>query len=881
LADTYHDLSSRSDRREIQLLGLAFVFLLASCLAVTFAPGVRTGSLDLSLDDFEQFIILPVWVTGVSLIVRMARVKLPNRDPYLLPIGAMLAGWGLITIWRLTPTFGARQTAWFFLASVLVMILFRMPTNLKWLRDYRYLWLGAGLFLLSLTLLFGTNPLGGDPKLWLGCCGLYFQPSEPLRLLLVAFLASYFADRLVFHDREHSPTLLQTVIPLLIVWSFSILLLFVQRDLGTGSLFLILLAVLLYIASGKWQVLLTAGGMTVIGGVFAYMNMDLVRTRVDAWLNPWLDPVGGSYQIVQSLIAFSSGGIFGSGLGLGEPGLVPAAHTDFIFATVGEEWGLLGTLAILCLYATLVARGIKIASRDLNHFDRLLAAGLSIAFGLQSILIISGVTRLLPLTGITLPFVSYGGSSLVTSFIALGLLMQISNKTAPQTEISKPLKATTLTLNAAWLMIGLVLCWWSVYRAPALTKRTDNLRKALSESYFRRGSIYDASGEILAQSVGEVGNLQRSYPYGESTSILGYQSIRFGKAGIESSMDAVLHGDEGNDPFDLAWSILLKGFPSSGFDIMLTLDAQVQEYAAELMSGQTGALVVLDSNNGDILSMITSPSYDPNLIETEWEKLITDASAPLVNRTTQARYQPGMAIVPFLIAWGEQTAQFSLDTPSPSAFSTVQVGEQELGCAMDPPSGLPNTLQNALESGCPGAFASLATELGPAWLLDAYDAFGFIDETPLRLATANALDLPSGAEWEHIELDGIGQGQLVITPVQMARAFTALTSGGQMHPPKIVQSVRNSDGRWLPQQALGLEEGVISPTAAQRIMNTSRLFANGVRSFSFTALTGPEGQISTWFMGIDLDDRVLVIFLEGGPRTKADEIAVDLFKYIQ
>ena len=249
---------------------------------MALAPSVRSGEWEFSGKVFQHFFILPVWILGNVLLVKSVREKLPNRDPFILPICSLLAGWGMIAIWRLDPTFGIRQTGWFLLASIILVVLFRAPSNLRWLRHHRYLWLGGGLFLLALTLIFGTNPLGGEPRLWLGCCGLYFQPSEPLRLLLIAFLASYFADHLVFRN-EHTPSsIIRTVVPLLVVWSFSILLLFVQRDLGTGSLFVILLAVLLYLASKNWLVLLVAAGMTIIAATFAYLNLDIVQIRVDA-----------------------------------------------------------------------------------------------------------------------------------------------------------------------------------------------------------------------------------------------------------------------------------------------------------------------------------------------------------------------------------------------------------------------------------------------------------------------------------------------------------------------------------------------------------------------------------------------------------------------
>jgi peptidoglycan glycosyltransferase len=363
--------------------------------------------------------------------------------------------------------------------------------------------------------------------------------------------------------------------------------------------------------------------------------------------------------------------------------------------------------------------------------------------------------------------------------------------------------------------------------------------------------------------------------------VIGYQSTLFGKSGIESSMDAVLHGDSGHDPYTLAWSTLLKGHPPSGLDITLTFDAELQEYATDLIDSEIGALVLLDSENGEVFTLITSPGYDPNSLEEDWDELIIDESAPLLNRTTQARYQPGMAIVPYLLAWGENNKQFELDDVLENAFSSVIVGDYELECTSPPPPGSPRTLRNALKHGCPGAFASMAQEHGYSWLLEAYDAFGFTDEILVRMGSANAIELDEDPLSVQLELAGIGQGQLVITPIQMAKAFAAVASDGTMPPLRVIRSTRDPDGRWISQEPLGSEETVISSTVAQRVMNVSQLFQDGVRGFSINAITGPEGQTSAWFMGADVEGRILVILLENGTTSQAERMGQELFQHLR
>jgi cell division protein FtsW (lipid II flippase) len=311
-----------------------------------------------------------------------------------------------------------------------------LPGDLRWLRRYRYTWLAAGLALTALTLVFGVNPSGAGDELWLGCCGLYLQPAEILKLLLVVFLASYLSDRQeqLFETRPGgwgappaTPQSLQYFLPMLVMWGFSALILVSQRDLGMSTLFFGVFVAMLYLASGRLFYVVAGAVLLALAAVMGYFLFDVVRLRVEAWWNPWADPSGRSFQIVQSLIAVAAGGIIGRGPGLGTPALIPVAHSDFIFAALAEEWGLVGVLAAVGLVAAVVFRGLRVAAEVPSRFGQLLASGLATLVGLQALLIMGGVIKLTPLTGVTLPFLSYGGSSLVSAFILVGLLLRLSS----------------------------------------------------------------------------------------------------------------------------------------------------------------------------------------------------------------------------------------------------------------------------------------------------------------------------------------------------------------------------------------------------------------------------------------------------------------------
>ncbi|MFQ3646070.1 MAG: FtsW/RodA/SpoVE family cell cycle protein [Anaerolineae bacterium] len=361
--------------------------------------------------------------------------RLPGRDPYLYPLVMFLAGWGLLLIDRLAPNFSDRQTVWLILSVIALCVTATTPWILRWLRRYRYLLLLFGLGLLISTIVLGRNPSGlvGAPALWLGVGGVFFQPSELLKIILVAFLASYLSDQYLtlrlngnhwWQQAWMSPRILG---PMLLMWSICVVVLVWQRDLGTAMLFFFIFIVLIYIASGQWWVLVSGLLLAGAAGAAAYVIFAVVRLRVDIWLNPWPDADGRAYQIVQSLMAFGSGGVFGQGIGRGAPSYIPVVHSDFVFAALAEEWGLLGVVTLLGVFSVVLMRGMRAAiDQQRNPFNVLLAAGLTTSLGVQTLLILGGVLRLLPLTGVTLPFVSYGGSSLLMSFVMVGLLLRLS-----------------------------------------------------------------------------------------------------------------------------------------------------------------------------------------------------------------------------------------------------------------------------------------------------------------------------------------------------------------------------------------------------------------------------------------------------------------------
>jgi cell division protein FtsW (lipid II flippase) len=368
----------------------------------------------------------------------------PRADGTLLPLAAMLNGIGFITITRIdrdaSDQLAPAQAVWTMVGVLAFIGTLALVRRTAVLERYRYTFLFLGLIALLLPLVPALGTEINGARLWVRLGPINFQPGEAAKVLLVVFFAAYLVDKREVL-REGSRRIAGMRIPaakhlgpLLLAWGFSILVMVQQKDLGSSLLFFAVFAVMLYMATERTAYLLAGLGMFVTGAAIAYQLFGHVQERVSVWTDPWSVSGTDGFQIVQSLFALGTGGFAGTGLGLGSPETIPNAATDFVFSAIGEELGLLGTVAILIGFLLFVAAGFRIAVQADRPFPKLFAAGLTSIIGIQTFVILGGVTRLIPLTGVTLPFVSYGGSSLIANFIVLALLLRISDETAERAE---------------------------------------------------------------------------------------------------------------------------------------------------------------------------------------------------------------------------------------------------------------------------------------------------------------------------------------------------------------------------------------------------------------------------------------------------------------
>lgn len=816
-------------------------------------------------DVFWRFVLSACLLAGLFVAVPAILRKMGSRgDPFLLPITFLLAGLGVMTLFSIkdplrdTMVYLHHVKGLFWGTAALLLGALLSARTRRSLRHYTYVWALAALLLLVALRLFGRGPEGARLALF------FFQPVEIVKILFMLFLAGYLAargDQLADALHRWSPPVFKGVLartkglavprrqdfaPLLGMFAAAIGLFLVVRDMGPALVLYGAVLATLYLATARSGIVLLGVLLVVITGWMAYvLNFGVMPVRVAMWLDPWQNAYPNGMQLGQGLWAMASGGIWGTGLGLGAPGQIPRGGSDLIFASLGEELGLIGSLTLLVLYVLLIWRGLRIALHTPNDFDRLVAAGFTSLLGCQVLFITAGVTGLLPLTGITLPFVSYGTSSLVADMFMVGVLWAIS---LPSGSVpvggQKPLfrrTARKLLTTAAFALLGLVgvgrLFWVQaiasdqiaghLIRTPdadRIVRSKVNPRLLAIEQAIERGGIYDRRGQVLATSrLGEISReiednparargfyrKGRYYPRGAAFAhLIGYLDPTFGgPTGLERDFHAELRGFQNYS--DLVADYRAKDLPRwltrlpprLGKDLILTLDADLQEEAHRILRhakragrGSTGgaAMVVLDPLTGEVLVSASIPTFNPNTLTPErWQALLAneDKSHRLIDRARAGVYPPGSSIK-------VATAAAGLEEGIEPAFTCNHVWRDVRWSYQgrtyarrqirDDRGDLPHGrigMARAVQVSCNLYFANLGLKLSPERLRRAFaERFELHRIAPLPVFAA---DLPDNA---------YGQGTMLVTPTEMARIAAAVANKGAMMQPLYVREAREPGG---------------------------------------------------------------------------------------
>jgi cell division protein FtsW (lipid II flippase) len=394
-------------------------------LALAFAAGMFTLAAPHSLGA--------PWMCGLLAVLALVWVALQpvstSRDDTLPALAIAIAALGVLLVARLSPDLAAKQLLWLGFSLVLVLVAGPAFTRFRVLSAYTYVWIVVAIVLFVLLALFGQEVNGA--KLWIRVAGVQFEPVEVIKLLVVLFMASYLAGTADVIERTKPWSLranAKYLGPLFIGWGVSMAILVLERDLGMAMLLLSTFAAMLYVATRRID--LIVGCTAIFAGAiwWASTHFHYVQARIAVWHDPFRDPYGAGYQAIQSLFSLAAGGLFGTGYHAGRPDFIPDVATDYVYAAYTEEWGAIGAIVLCAAFLALILRMLVVAQRQPDLYAKLLATGLAATLGFQVVIIVGGVLRLFPLTGITLPFVSYGGSSLVTNFLLVALVWAISGE---------------------------------------------------------------------------------------------------------------------------------------------------------------------------------------------------------------------------------------------------------------------------------------------------------------------------------------------------------------------------------------------------------------------------------------------------------------------
>ena len=816
-----------------------------------------------------------------------ARFFAPGADPVLLPVTFLLSGTGVAFITRLDSSSGASQVLWMF-AGVLALVgtLVLVP-SLERLARYKYTIALGGVGLLILPAIIGVEVNGA--KLWLRFAGMSFQPAEVAKVLIVLFLAAYLAENREVLSVSTKRVLgvwlppLKHLGPLLLMWALSLIVLVAEKDLGSSLLFFGVFLIMIYAATGRSGYVVVGLGLFAVGAFAAYSMFSHVQTRVAIWLDPFADATGRGYQLVQSLFAFGAGGMIGVGPGRGLPLRIPFVQTDFIFAAIGEELGLLGGAAIVVAFLVFCLRGLATGTRARSDMASFTAVGLVATFGLQAFVILGGVTRLIPLTGITLPFVSYGGSSVLANFMLLGLLMRAGDAaTGREAEMLSTAATGVLgrvaigrRLTAVAIVIVLLLgsvvanlTYLQVFDAAALAANPANTRGLADELRQQRGSIITRDAVVLAESVPSGAEFKRTYPEGSlGAHAVGYYSARYGRAGLEAAMNDALSGKRTfASVTDLVNS--LAGTPVPGNDIRLTIDSKIQAAAEKALGKNRGACVVIDPTTGAILALASNPAYDPAKVTAEWDTLSSASSAPLVDRAAVSLYPPGSTfkVVTLTGAIGAGVATPDSTYKGPASITIggapiTNYGGSSYGSV---------TLTKATASSINTVYAQLAEDLGAERLVAQSERFGFDEKPALEIPTKASL-MPDPAEMTAWETAWAGVGQPVgehespagpqVTPLQMALVAAGIGNNGVVMRPYLVDSITDEGGAVLsatsPRQWMTATDVATANTVRDMMVavvksgSGTRAAISGVSvaGKTGTAEAGKSVQTHAWFIG--------------------------------
>lgn len=881
---------SRRTTELLLLIAAAFpVTLLYAMYVVTTGAALSFQTLAVPLGLFAAFAAAHIGV----------RIFAPGADPAILPVVFTLSGIGITFVTRLQPDASLGQVIFLFLGVALMVGTLAVVKNLEVIKRYKYVLGIAGIILLVLPMFIGTEIYGS--KLWIKIGGFQFQPGEFAKVLIVLFLAGYLAENRELLSISNRTVLgikfprLRLLYPLFIVWGVCLLVVAFERDLGSALLFYTIFLIMLYVATGRVSYVIIGLALLAVGAFGMYQIMSHVQVRVAIWLDPFSDAQNLGYQIVQSLFSLADGGLAGVGIGKGMADIIPIVASDMIFAAIGEEMGLLGGSAVLLLFMLFAVRGLTTAARAKSDLAAFSAAGLTAAISFQAFTIVGGVTKLIPLTGVTLPFMSQGGSSLLASFVIVALLLRAGDEaTGRSTEIANTstdlatagyrttvrgshmrrpaldtpesgllgrvalanrLTRTVFLFTALFAVLIGNITYIQVIKASEYQDMPSNNHTINKARFIKRGSIITADGLTLAESVQQAdGTYARSYPNGNlAAHVVGYYSQQYGTMGIENTQNDTLTGSKDYSSWQNALNSL-AGISEPGNSVQLTIDSRIQRAAEQALAGRVGAIVALDPRSGAVLAWASAPTFDNTNIQAAIEAANASGGADtsMYDRATLALYTPGSTFKVLTLASALENGLATLDTiyDSPGRMEiggadVVSIGERGHGKI---------SLAKAFALSSNTVFGQVADGLGAEKLVATARAFGYGQQLGLDFTTAASV-MPNPEEMTEWELAWAGAGQPVgqghtpgpqATVMQNALMAATIANNGIAMNPYVVSQILAPDGTVLKTtRGHSLGQAVGSGTAEQVKQAMLDVVQNGTGSAAAIAGVKVAGKTGT------------------------------------
>lgn len=881
---------SRRTTELLLLIAAAFpVTLLYAMYVVTTGAALSFQTLAVPLGLFAAFAAAHIGV----------RIFAPGADPAILPVVFTLSGIGITFVTRLQPDASLGQVIFLFLGVALMVGTLAVVKNLEVIKRYKYVLGIAGIVLLVLPMFIGTEIYGS--KLWIKIGGFQFQPGEFAKVLIVLFLAGYLAENRELLSISNRTVLgikfprLRLLYPLFIVWGVCLLVVAFERDLGSALLFYTIFLIMLYVATGRVSYVIIGLALLAVGAFGMYQIMSHVQVRVAIWLDPFSDAQNLGYQIVQSLYSLADGGLAGVGIGKGMADIIPVVASDMIFAAIGEEMGLLGGSAVLLLFMLFAVRGLTTAARAKSDLAAFSAAGLTAAISFQAFTIVGGVTKLIPLTGVTLPFMSQGGSSLLASFVIVALLLRAGDEaTGRSTEIANTstdlatagyrttvrgshmrrpaldtpesgllgrvalanrLTRTVFLFTALFAVLIGNITYIQVIKASEYQDMPSNNHTINKARFIKRGSIITADGLTLAESIQQAdGTYARSYPNGNlAAHVVGYYSQQYGTMGIENTQNDTLTGSKDYSSWQNALNSL-AGISEPGNSVQLTIDSRIQRAAEQALAGRVGAIVALDPRSGAVLAWASAPTFDNTNIQAAIEAANASGGADtsMYDRATLALYTPGSTFKVLTLASALENGLATLDTTydSPGRMEiggadVVSIGERGHGKI---------SLAKAFALSSNTVFGQVADGLGAEKLVATARAFGYGQQLGLDFTTAASV-MPNPEEMTEWELAWAGAGQPVgqghtpgpqATVMQNALMAATIANNGIAMNPYVVSQILAPDGTVLKTtRGHSLGQAVGSGTAEQVKQAMLDVVQNGTGSAAAIAGVKVAGKTGT------------------------------------